>query len=55
MKKDGKINTKLLVKMLPAAVKNIGQEMFNECKNISKCLLVRDTRRGLHGVTEWDR
>ncbi|XP_067203432.1 general odorant-binding protein 56a [Linepithema humile] len=34
LKKDGKINTKLMTKMLPQQVKHIGQEMLNECKTI---------------------
>ncbi|XP_011253326.1 general odorant-binding protein 56a-like [Camponotus floridanus] len=35
MKKDGKINYKLLSKMMPAAYRHIGQEMLDECRNIS--------------------
>lgn len=36
MKKDGKINYKLLAKMMPAQFRHIGQEMLDECRNISK-------------------
>nr|BAO48209.1 odorant-binding protein 11 [Camponotus japonicus] len=42
MKKDGKINYKLLSKMMPAAYRHIGQEMLDECRNISgddKCTI----------------
>ncbi|XP_020298918.1 general odorant-binding protein 99a [Pseudomyrmex gracilis] len=34
MKKDGKINYKMLSKMMPAAFRHIGNEMLDECRNI---------------------
>ncbi|KAH0951624.1 Obp11 [Eciton burchellii] len=34
MKKDGKINYKLLSKMMPQAFKNIGMDMLDECRDI---------------------
>ncbi|CAL1682077.1 unnamed protein product [Lasius platythorax] len=42
MKKDGKINFKLLGKMMPAAYRHIGQAMLDECRDITasdKCTL----------------
>jgi len=34
MKKDGKINHKLLAKMLPQAYKQIGLEMLDQCRGV---------------------
>jgi len=36
MKKDGKINFKILTKMMPQAYKHIGMEMLDQCRNIGK-------------------
>lgn len=36
MKKDGKINYKLLAKMMPAAYRHIGNQMLDECRDIGK-------------------
>lgn len=36
MKKDGKINYKLLGKMFPQAHKHIGMEMLDQCRTIGK-------------------
>lgn len=36
MKKDGKINFKMLGKLMPQAYKHIGMEMLDECRDIGK-------------------
>ncbi|EFN79109.1 hypothetical protein EAI_11692 [Harpegnathos saltator] len=41
MKKDGKINYKLLTKMLPPAYKQIGLGMIDECREIGKYPLIQ--------------
>lgn len=38
MKKDGKINYKMLAKILPPAFKHIGMEMLDDCRNIGECI-----------------
>ncbi|XP_018059494.1 PREDICTED: uncharacterized protein LOC108694471 [Atta colombica] len=42
MKKDGKINYKILSKLMPPAYKHIGMEMLDQCRNIEgtdKCVI----------------
>ncbi|XP_029659650.1 uncharacterized protein LOC115233400 isoform X2 [Formica exsecta] len=51
MKKDGKINYKLLGKMMPAAYRHIGQEMLDECRDISgkdKCIIALDFNKCMY-------
>ncbi|KAL6429430.1 hypothetical protein ACFW04_008238 [Cataglyphis niger] len=51
MKKDGKINYKLLAKMMPAAYRHIGQEMLDECRDISgkdKCTIALNFNKCMH-------
>lgn len=36
MKKDGKINYKILSKLMPQAYKHIGMEMIEQCRKIGK-------------------
>lgn len=36
MKKDGKINYKLLAKMMPQAYRSIGVEMMDQCRTVGK-------------------
>ncbi|KYM94380.1 hypothetical protein ALC62_14995 [Cyphomyrmex costatus] len=37
MKKDGKINYKILSKLIPQAYKSIGLEMIDQCQGTDKC------------------